>query len=132
MKSLQPLLNASTIDCHDLHGRLFKARLQCYVDSGFCSITDATPNRWAIDRSLQADNFPVTRSLKPGLDLIASNYYHAEVILLQRLSGYAHLRCFKDGVEYKLRKLYERLRTPLGFMNFERFAVLSDKIKNIF
>ncbi|KAK2175670.1 hypothetical protein NP493_715g01000 [Ridgeia piscesae] len=131
MKSLQPLLNASSIDCHDLHGQLFTARLRCYVNSGFCNVTDATPNRWAIDRSLQDDNFPVTRSLKPGLDLLASNYYHAEVILLQRLSGYAHLHCFKDDVTYKLRKLYDRVRTTLGFMNFEKIAVLRDKIRKI-
>ncbi|KAI0220738.1 hypothetical protein LSAT2_027791 [Lamellibrachia satsuma] len=129
MTSLEPLLNASTLHCHDLHSRLFKARLRCYVDSGFCNITDDTPNRWAIDRSLQGDNFPVARSLKPGLDLIASNYYHQEVMLLQRISGYANLLCFKDNVKYHLRKLYGRIKTKLGFMNFERVAKWADKIK---
>ena len=129
MKSLEQLLNASELYCHDLHGLLFKARLKCYVESGFCDITDDTPNRFAIDQSLKDNNFPAARSLKSGLDLLASTYYHREVILLQRISGYAHLLCFKENIPFKLRKLYERVKTKLGFLNFEVIANIVDKIQ---
>ena len=122
MKTLEPLLITTELYCHDLHGLLFKARLKCYVESGYCNITDDTPNRYAIDKSLKDNNYPAARSVKSGLDLLASTYYHREVILLQRISGYAHMLCFKQDIPYQLRKLYKRVQTRLGFLNFEVIA----------
>ena len=119
MQKLLPLYRKGSIACSDLHEILFQDRIDCLVDSGFCSVTDSTHNRWAIDRGTDLDSYPALLPHKAGLSMAGSEYFYRELSSFRRLMGYANVACHAKGLKQH-KTFYARVRTESGYRLMEQ------------
>ena len=119
MRKLLPLYDQSSISCVDLHNIMFRDRIDCLVDSGFCSVTDSTANRWAIDLGTDVKTYPVQLPDKSDLSIAGREYFYSELTSLRRLMGYANYVCYNKGLKNHP-TFYARVLTPSGYQLVEQ------------
>ena len=119
MRKLLPLFHQSSISCIDLHNVMFRDRIDCLVDSGFCRVTYSTANRWAIDRGTDVNAYPVQLPDKSDLSTAGREYFYSELTSLRRLMGYANYVCYNKGLKNHA-TFYARVLTPSGYKLVEQ------------
>ena len=119
MQKLLPLYKQTSISCIDLHGVLFRDRVDCLVESGFCGVTDSTHNRWAIDRGTDLESYPALLPDRDSLSTAGREYFFSELSSFRRIMGYANYACYAKGLK-RYQSFYARVRTDSGYRLVEQ------------